>query len=79
MIGKILKLYREDNGWTQSWMAEQADINEKYYGRLERDESDPTVAVLIKICRALGVRLSDFFRLMKTYMNKIKKEMNSLA
>lgn len=47
-------------------MAEQADINEKYYGRLERDESDPTVAVLIKICRALGVRLSDFFQ---TYEN----------
>ncbi|MDO5680178.1 MAG: helix-turn-helix transcriptional regulator [Pelistega sp.] len=61
MLGNTLKFYREKNGLTQSLLAEKADINEKYYGRLERNECDPTVKMLMKICQAFGIRLSDFF------------------
>lgn len=60
-IGKIIKKYRVDNNFTQSQLAEYSGINEKYYGRIERDESTPTVSMLHQICNALGIRMSDFF------------------
>ena len=38
-------------------LAEKADINEKYYGELERDQSSPTINRLEKICMALGIQI----------------------
>lgn len=63
-IGKTLKKYRIENNFTQIELAEYSDLNEKYYGRIERNESIPTITVLHQICGALGIRMSDFF---KTY------------
>lgn len=53
-IGIALRYYRKISGLTQMQLAEKADINEKYYGELERDQSSPTINRLEKICMALG-------------------------
>lgn len=42
-IGKRLKAYREYHQLTQEDLATKAGVNEKYYGRIERNESCPTV------------------------------------
>lgn len=40
-IGKRLKAYREYHQLTQEDLATKAGVNEKYYGRIERNESCP--------------------------------------
>ncbi len=56
-IGAALKYYRRIGNLTQTQIAEKADINEKYYGELERNESSPTISKLDLICHALGVHM----------------------
>lgn len=60
-IGKVLLFYRTLYGLTQTEIAEKAGINEKYYGRLERGESVPTLDKIEMLCRALDLRLVDLF------------------
>ena len=51
-IGNKLKAYRLSFNLTQEELAYKAGINEKYYGRLERNESCPTIEKMEKICKA---------------------------
>lgn len=60
-IGKTLRYYRNEINYTQFELAEYANMNEKYYGQLERDECNPTVEKLEMLCKAIGIRVSDFF------------------
>ena len=46
---------------TQEELAYKAGINEKYYGRLERNKSFPTIDKLEKICIALNTDIVSFF------------------
>ena len=46
---------------TQVELAERASINEKYYGRVERGESSPTLDIIIKLAIALNVNITAFF------------------
>ena len=61
MIGEELKRYRLKREITQYQLAEMAGINEKYYGKIERNESCPTIDILNKICHALEIDLLEFF------------------
>lgn len=56
-IGILLKYYRKLNNLSQFALAEEADINEKYYGRIERGESSPTIQILERLCKGLNVSL----------------------
>lgn len=60
-IGQRLKWLRKFYKLTQIQMAERADIDDKYYGRIERNESVPTVSVIEKICNGLDITLAQFF------------------
>ena len=60
-VGRKLKHFREYHKLTQAQMAEKANIDDKYYGRLERNESTPTVKVVEKICNGLDISLTQFF------------------
>ena len=53
-IGNKLKAYRLSFNLTQEELAYKAGINEKNYGRLERNKSCPTIDKLEKICIALN-------------------------
>ena len=56
-IGIALRYYRKMGKFTQVQVAENADMNEKYYGELERNESSPTLDKLEKISNALGINI----------------------
>ena len=45
-IGKRLKAYREYHQLTQEDLATKAGVNEKYYGRIERNESCPNYSYI---------------------------------
>lgn len=59
-----LKTFRLSLGMTQTQFAEKALVNEKYYGRIERGESSPTLKIIIKIFDGLNIKTSDFLLLM---------------
>ncbi|MDE6387488.1 MAG: helix-turn-helix domain-containing protein [Lachnospiraceae bacterium] len=52
-IGTLLRYYRKNRLLTQEKVAEAAGINEKYYGRIERNESIPTVDKFFSLCKAM--------------------------
>lgn len=60
-IAKRIKVYRNYLGMTQEALASKAGINEKYYGRIERGESCPTVDYVIKLCDAMEIDIVELF------------------
>jgi transcriptional regulator with XRE-family HTH domain len=57
-LGKELRKARLAAGLTQEELAFKADISRNYVSLLELDEKSPTVQVLMRICKALGVKAS---------------------
>ncbi|AVX21339.1 Helix-turn-helix [Carboxydocella sporoproducens DSM 16521] len=62
-IGEGVKHEREKNGFTQIELAEYAGLHYNYIGNIERGEKSIRVVSLYKICKALGISLSDFFKI----------------
>lgn len=60
-IAQKLKQVRLQNGMSQAGLAEKAGINSNYYAKIERSEIKPSVEILEKIIKALGVKSSDIF------------------
>jgi len=58
-IGKKLKMARKKLNLKQSEVAIKADLSVNYYARIERDEENPTLETLKKICLALKVKSTD--------------------
>lgn len=53
-----LKRLREAQGLTQEALAEKAGISRTYIARLETAKHDPTLTVIEKLAKALGVKPS---------------------
>ncbi|MCA9343687.1 MAG: helix-turn-helix transcriptional regulator [Candidatus Nomurabacteria bacterium] len=58
-IGKKLQQARQRKGLTQAEVAKRAGTNTNYYAKLERGEAVPSLKMLEKIVKALGVKSSD--------------------
>ena len=54
-IGRRLATLRKARRWTQYRFAQEAGVSREYIRKLEAGESDPTVGMLQKLARALGV------------------------
>lgn len=61
-IGKTLKNIRKCNNISQNKLAVLSGINRGYLYKLETDQISPSVNTLEKICRVIGVKLSELFR-----------------
>jgi transcriptional regulator with XRE-family HTH domain len=57
-LGKELQKVRLAAGLTQEELAFKAEISRNYVSLLERGEKSPTVQVLLRVCRALGIKAS---------------------
>lgn len=55
MLGSELRRARAAAGLTQEQLAFEAGLHRTYISLLERDVKSPTVAVLFRICAALGI------------------------
>jgi len=58
MLGNELKKARLKAGLTQEQVAAQAQISREYVSQLERNRQSPTVDMLLRVCRILGVPAS---------------------
>ena len=58
-ISRQLQLARQKKGLTQAEVAKLAGTNTNYYAKLERGEAIPSLKMLEKVIKALGVKSSD--------------------
>lgn len=57
MVGDAIRRSRQEHGWTQAFLAEQAGLSPNYIARLERGELGPSLFVANRICSALEIDL----------------------
>jgi ribosome-binding protein aMBF1 (putative translation factor) len=56
-VGEAIRRSRQEHGWTQAFLAEQAGLSPNYIARLERGELGPSLFVANRICGALTIDL----------------------
>lgn len=54
-LGSNIRRLRKEKGWSQEQFADEAGIHRTYVSDLERGSRNPTVRVLDKLARPLGV------------------------
>lgn len=59
MLGEELRSAREAAKMTQEQLAYEAEIDRTYISELENNKKSPTLDVLLRLCRALGVKASE--------------------
>jgi transcriptional regulator with XRE-family HTH domain len=58
-MAKRLKELRGAKGWTQEELAAKARVSRTHLARLETARMEPTLGVLEKLAKALGVKVGD--------------------
>ena len=58
-IGQRLQQTRQHKGLTQAEVAKRAGTNTNYYAKIERGEAVPSLKMLEKVTKALGIKSSD--------------------
>jgi transcriptional regulator with XRE-family HTH domain len=58
-LGEAVRAKRKEAGWSQEKLAEKADLSTVFISRVERGVESPSMDSLVKIARALGVRVRD--------------------
>ena len=61
-LGERIRLKRKTLGWTQEYLADEADIDRSYIGGVERGERNITFTVLCQICAALKCDVAELTR-----------------
>lgn len=61
LIGSRLRVARLAKGLTLGTVAAAAGLTQGYVSKLERDQVSPSVASLVAICTAVGLRVGDLF------------------
>ena len=60
-IGANVRSLRKQRELTQEQLAERADLDLRFVQRVEHGQTNLSVAVLVSLARALGVKPEDFF------------------
>ena len=59
ILGEAVRSRRTANGFTQEKLAERAGMSAIFISRVERAKESPSLDSLVKISKALGIRLRD--------------------
>lgn len=59
MLGEELRKAREAAGLTQEQLSFRANVHRTYISQLEHGKKSPTVDLLLRLCRAMGVLASE--------------------
>lgn len=58
-LGRNVRLLREEKGWSQEDYADRAGIHRTYVSDIERGRRNPTVTVVEKLAKPLGVKAGE--------------------
>jgi len=61
LMGRRIQELRKARGYSQEKIADKADISPTYLSRIECGKENPTLDMLIKLSRALGVEMWEMF------------------
>lgn len=61
-LGKKIQKLRKKRGWTQEELAEMLGFSRVYMGYIEQGRETPSLNLLIKLARKLGVKPEELFR-----------------
>ena len=59
VVGKNIKKYRQQKGWSQEELSFNSELHRTYISSLERGQRNPTVSVLEKIAEALQITAAE--------------------
>lgn len=59
LLGEAVRAKRKEAGISQEKLAEKADLSTVFISRIERGIESPSVDNVLKIARALGVKVRD--------------------
>lgn len=61
ILGETIREQRMRAGFTIEALAEKADLHPNYLGRVERGEEHASVSALIRVAKALDIRVRELF------------------
>jgi transcriptional regulator with XRE-family HTH domain len=61
-IGRCIRAAREDHNLTQEKVFLAVPVNRAYYQEIEAGQANPTLDMLLRIARAIGVTISDLLQ-----------------
>ena len=64
-FGTVIRTLRVESGIAQDTFALMASVDRSYYGKLERGERQPTLALFLKIAAALGISGTELLSLVE--------------
>jgi transcriptional regulator with XRE-family HTH domain len=70
LLGRRIRAIRTTKGWTQQELGNQADVNYKFIGEIERGQQNPSFNILVKISNALRVDIFELFRFEQETFNR---------
>jgi XRE family transcriptional regulator, regulator of sulfur utilization len=61
-FGDTIRCLRAERGYSQEVLAERAKLNADFLGFIERGDNLPTLATILQLARALGVKPSTMIK-----------------
>lgn len=68
-FGEVIRAERVRQGIAQDQFALLANVDRSYYGKLERGERQPSLALILRIAGGLGVTASDLIGRVETCLS----------
>lgn len=59
LLGRNVQRLRLARGWSQEELADEAEVHRTYVSGVERGVRNPTIVILAKLAKALGVPPGD--------------------
>ena len=81
LLGCRIRYLRNLKGWTQQKLGEEADVNYKFIGEIERGQQNPSFAILVKIAAALEADLPELFRFEQEELSRkeVEREITNIV
>jgi len=57
-VGRNVRRLREEKGWSQEQLAHEAGLHRTYISGIERGVRNPTVVIIARVAKQLGVASS---------------------
>ena len=76
-FGEVIRSLREAQGVAQDAFALAAGVDRSYYGKLERGERQPSLALLLRIASGLGVTGADLVGRAEAAIKKLRRRETS--